>query len=36
MARRSGQDMLELAAGADAKLGEDFAQVVLDSVCADE
>ncbi len=30
-----GQDAVELAAGADGELGEDFAQVVLDGVhCA--
>jgi len=31
-----GQDPVELAAGADAELGEDLAQVVLDRARADE
>ena len=31
-----GQDVVDLAAGADAELGEDFAQVVLDRPGADE
>jgi hypothetical protein len=32
----AGQDAVELAAGADAELGEDLAQVVLDRTGADE
>jgi hypothetical protein len=35
-ARAAGQDAVELAARGDVELGEDFAQVVLDGVCADE
>src|SRR5258708_29299448 len=35
-ARVAGQDGVELAAGADAELGEDLAQVVLDRARADE
>jgi hypothetical protein len=34
--RVAGQDAVELAAGADAELGEDFAQVVLDRAGTDE
>src|SRR5260221_13870492 len=34
--RVAGQDAVELAAGADAELGEDLAQVVLDRARADE
>src|SRR5258708_3436209 len=36
MVRVAGQDAVELAAGADIKLGEDLAQVVLDRARADE
>src|SRR5258708_11315964 len=35
-ARVAGQDVVELAAGGDADLGEDLAQVVLDRARADE
>jgi hypothetical protein len=34
--RVAGQNPVQLAAGADAELGEDLAQVVLDRPCADE
>jgi 2-polyprenyl-6-methoxyphenol hydroxylase-like FAD-dependent oxidoreductase len=33
---RRGQDVLQLAAGGDAELGEDLAEVVLDGAGADE
>src|SRR5215469_14477021 len=36
LVRVAGQDAVELAAGADAELGEDLAQVVLDRARADE